>query len=74
MQQHNHWFHVNDSLSQAFVQRDNRHDGERHLEVRVGNVETPGGGRQVFGAVGQSDTDITLLIGRNLNEVDRNGR
>ena len=25
------------------------HDGERHLEVRVGNVETPEGGRQVFG-------------------------
>jgi hypothetical protein len=23
------------------------HDGERHLEVRVGNVETSGGGRQV---------------------------
>ena len=27
-----------------------RHDGERHLEVRVGNVETVDGGRQVFGA------------------------
>jgi hypothetical protein len=26
-------------------------DGERHLEVRVGNVETGSGGRQVFGAV-----------------------
>ena len=25
-------------------------DGVRHLEVRVGNVETPLGGRQVFGA------------------------
>src|SRR5208283_4899934 len=27
------------------------HDGERHLEVRVGNVETSDGSRQVFGAV-----------------------
>jgi hypothetical protein len=27
------------------------HAGERHLEVRVGNVETQDGGRQVFGAV-----------------------
>src|SRR5208337_4456158 len=26
-------------------------DGERHLEVRIGNVETETGGRQVFGAV-----------------------
>ena len=26
-------------------------DGERHLEVRVGNVETEFGGRQVFGAI-----------------------
>lgn len=29
-------------------------DGERHLEVRVGNVETESGGRQVFGAVAGS--------------------
>jgi hypothetical protein len=27
------------------------HDGERHLEVRVGNVEMFDGGRQVFGTV-----------------------
>jgi hypothetical protein len=33
-------------------------DGERHLEVRVGNVETPSGGRQVIGAVVSADTDI----------------
>src|SRR4051812_2428451 len=33
-------------------------DGERHLEVRVGNVETQSGGRQVFGAVAKADTDI----------------
>jgi hypothetical protein len=25
-------------------------EGEQHLEVRVGNVETETGGRQVFGA------------------------
>jgi len=33
-------------------------EGERHLEVRVGNVETQSGGRQVFGAVAKADTDI----------------
>ena len=32
--------------------------GERHLEVRIGNVETASGGRQVFGAVAKTDTDI----------------
>jgi hypothetical protein len=31
------------------------HHGERHLGVRVGNVETSGGGRQVFGAVAKAD-------------------
>ena len=44
-------------------------DGERHLEVRIGNVETASGGRQVFGAVAGSDTDIKLLIRRNLEAV-----
>src|SRR5271156_2510904 len=48
-----------------------RHDGKRHLEVQVGNVETPCGGRQVFGAVAKSDTDITTLISRNLEAVGR---
>jgi len=33
-------------------------EGERHLEVRVGNVETNAGYRQVFGAVAKADTDI----------------
>ena len=37
-------------------------DGERHLEVRVGNVETQTSGRQVFGAVTKTETDITALI------------
>jgi hypothetical protein len=45
------------------------HDGERHLEVRVGNVETQEGGRQVFGAVARTDTDVAVLIRRNLEMV-----
>jgi hypothetical protein len=46
-------------------------DSERHLEVRVGNVETASGGRQVFGAVARSGTDIEMLIRRNLDAVGR---
>ena len=46
-------------------------DGERHLEVRVGNVETHEGGRQVFGAVARADTDIAVLIHRSLEVVGR---
>ena len=46
-------------------------EGERHAEVRVGNVETAGGGRQVFGAVAKADTDITALIRQNLETVGR---
>ncbi len=48
-----------------------RRDGERHLEVRVGNVETSGGGRQVFGAVAKADTEIAVLIQRSLETVGR---
>jgi len=44
-------------------------EGERHLEVRVGNVETASGGRQVFGAVAKADTDIQALIRRTLDAV-----
>ena len=44
-------------------------DGERHLEVRVGNVETAEGSRRVFGAVARSDTDIAVLIRRSLEAV-----
>jgi hypothetical protein len=47
------------------------HDGERHLEVRVGNVETSDKGRQVFGAVARADTDIAVLIRRSLETVGR---
>ncbi len=46
-------------------------EGERHLEVRVGNVETPSGGRQVFGAVAKAGTDIRALICRTLDAVGR---
>ena len=46
-------------------------DGERHLEVRVGNVETPSGARQVFGAVAKADTDLQALIRCNLDAVGR---
>jgi hypothetical protein len=47
------------------------HDGEQHLEVRVGNVETSGGGRQVFGAVANSDAEIAVMIRRSLETVGR---
>ena len=46
-------------------------EGERHLEVRVGNVETPSGGRQVFGAVAKAGTDIRATIYRTLDAVGR---
>jgi hypothetical protein len=48
------------SLDSTFIR--SREDGERHLEVRVGNVEAVDGGRQVFGAVTRAETDITALI------------
>ena len=57
------------SLDSTFIR--SREEGERHLEVRVGNVETAGGGRQVFGAVAKTDTDITALTRRNLQIVGR---
>ena len=46
-------------------------DGERHLEVRIGNVETATGSRQVFGAVAKTDTDLGALIRRSLDAVGR---
>ncbi len=57
------------SLDSTFIR--SREDGERHLEVRVGNVETVDGGRQVFGAVARAETDITALIQRTLETVGR---
>jgi len=44
-------------------------DGQRHLEVRLGNVETPDGARQVFAAVARTGTAIEVLIRRGLAEV-----
>ena len=57
------------SLDSTFIR--SCEDGERHLEVRVGNVETVDGGRQVFGAVARAETDITALIQRTLETVGR---
>src|SRR3954451_773429 len=48
-------------------------DGQRHLEVRIGNVETESGGRQVFGAVAKVNTDIGALIRRALDTIGRTG-
>src|SRR3954463_14242522 len=45
--------------------------GERQLEVRIGNVETATGGRQVFGAVAKTDTDLVGLIRCSLDAVGR---
>jgi hypothetical protein len=55
------------SLDSTFIR--SREEGERHLEVRVGNVETAGGVRQVFGAVAKAGTDISALIRLNLGVV-----
>jgi hypothetical protein len=50
-----------------------REDGERRFEVRVGNVETKAGGRQVFGGVAKAGTDIEGLIRKNLDAVGGTG-
>jgi hypothetical protein len=52
------------TLDSTFIR--GREDGERHLEVRVGNVETPAGARQVFGAVAKAGTDIATLTAETL--------
>ncbi len=57
------------TLDSTFIR--SRAEGKRHLEVRVGNVETQSGGRQVFGAVAKSSTPIAELIRRNLDAVGR---
>jgi hypothetical protein len=46
-------------------------DGQRHLEVRLGNIETANGARQVFAAVARTDTAIETLIRRSLGEVGK---
>jgi hypothetical protein len=55
------------SLDSTFIR--SREDGERHLEVRVGNVETAYGARQVFGAVAKAGTNVSALVRRNLRAV-----
>jgi hypothetical protein len=57
------------SLDSTFIR--SRDDGERHLEVRVGNVEAARGARQVFAAVAKAGTDIAALIRRTLRSVGR---
>ncbi len=57
------------TLESTFIR--SRAEGERHLEVRVGNVETASGGRQVFGAFAKADTDIRAVICRSLDAVGR---
>jgi hypothetical protein len=57
------------SLDSTFIR--SCEDGERHLEIRVGNVETAEGSRQVFGAVARAETDITALIQQALETVGR---
>jgi hypothetical protein len=67
------------TLDSTYVR--SREDGERHMEVRVGNVEThvetnvkvQTAGRQVFGAVAKTDTDIKVLINQGLDGVGRTG-
>jgi hypothetical protein len=54
------------SVDSTFIRSREKKD-ERHLEVRVGNVETAGGDRQVFGAVAKSDTDISALLRQKLD-------
>src|SRR3954463_3363453 len=45
--------------------------GERQLEVRIGNVETASGRRQVFCAVAKTGTDLAGLTRRSLDAVGR---
>lgn len=57
------------SLDSTFIR--SCHEGERHLEVRVGNAELHGGSWQVFGAVANAGTDIVALIRRTLGVLGR---
>src|SRR5215218_4010669 len=44
-------------------------EDQRHLEVRLGNVEASNEARQVFAAVAKAGTSIVALIQRGLKEV-----
>ena len=60
---------IDTSLDSTFIR--SCEDGERHLEVVVGNVETAAGGRRVFGAVAKSGTDIKEQIRGSLDALGR---
>jgi hypothetical protein len=55
------------TLNSTFVR--SCEDGQRHLEVRLGNVEASNGARQVFAAVAKTDTPIEGVIRRGLAEI-----
>ena len=55
------------TVDSTFVR--SREDGESRFEVRVGNVETKAGGRQVFGSVAKAGTNIEELIRKSLDAV-----
>jgi hypothetical protein len=55
------------SLNSTFIR--SCEEDQRHLEVRLGNVETSEGARQVFAAVAKTDTAIEALIRRGLADV-----
>jgi hypothetical protein len=55
------------SLDSTFIR--SCEEDQRHLEVRLGNVEASSGARQVFAAVAKTDTAIAALIQRSLAEV-----
>jgi hypothetical protein len=57
------------SLDSTFIR--SCEDGQRHLEVRLGNVETSDGAQQVFAAVAKTDTAIEALIRRSLADVGK---
>ncbi|HTW70198.1 MAG TPA: hypothetical protein VME47_09950 [Acetobacteraceae bacterium] len=59
------------SLDPTFIR--SREEGERHLEVCVGNVETTAGGRQVFAVAPKADTDTAALIRRGLGTGGQTG-
>ena len=59
------------TVNSTFIR--SREDGERRFEVRVDNVETKAGGRQVFGGVAKAGTDIEGLIRKNLDAVGGTG-
>ena len=59
------------SLDSTFIR--SCHDGERHLEVQVGNAEVPEGGRQAVGAVVNAGTDIVALVRHSLDTLGWTG-